>query len=65
MPLICEVIELVMARPAASSAALLMRLPVDRRCIAVEVIEEAEFEAFAACSAEMFVLITVIVWSPG
>jgi hypothetical protein len=37
-----------------------MRRPVDNCCIAVEVAELAEFDAFAACNAEMFVLITVI-----
>ena len=35
MPRICAVIELAMARPAASSRAELMRLPEDRRSIAV------------------------------
>jgi hypothetical protein len=31
-PLICEVMRAEMARPAASSLALLMRRPEDRRC---------------------------------
>jgi hypothetical protein len=35
MPRICEVIDEEIARPAESSAAELMRLPVDRRCIDV------------------------------
>jgi hypothetical protein len=41
--LICEVIEVEIARPAASSAAELMRLPVDRRVIAWLVMAEATF----------------------
>jgi hypothetical protein len=60
MPLICDVIVLLIARPAASSAALLMRLPVDNCCIAFDVIMLAELDAFDACSADMLVLITLM-----
>jgi hypothetical protein len=51
-------------RPAASSAALLMRLPVDRRSIAVPSISLARMLAFWARKAEMLVLITDIGQTP-
>src|SRR5690606_3093216 len=60
MPRICEVIDEAMARPAASSFALLMRLPVDRRSMAVPRALLALVEALAALSAPMLVLITDI-----
>ena len=63
MPRTCAVIEVAMARPAASSLALLMRLPVDRRSIAVPSILLAEFEALAARIALILVLITAMVYS--
>ena len=60
MPRTCEVIEVAMARPAASSLAELMRLPVDRRSIAVPSALLADDDALAAFIALMFVLITLI-----
>ena len=63
MPRVCEVMLVAMARPAASSFALLMRLPVDRRSIAEPSILSAETDAFDARSALMLVLITAIVCS--
>jgi hypothetical protein len=60
MPWICAVMVVVMARPAASSLALLMRLPVDRRCIATPVCCDAVIEALAARSAAILVLMTAI-----
>jgi hypothetical protein len=45
---ICDVIEFEIASPAGSSAALLMRLPVESCCIALLSIADAELEAFAA-----------------
>src|SRR6195952_2878884 len=64
MPRTCEVIEVEMARPAASSLALLMRLPVDRRSIAVPSALPATDEAFAALMALILVLITDMINSP-
>jgi len=60
MPLICDVIVLVIARPAALSAALLIFMPVESCSIACEVIDCAESDALAASMAEMLVLITVM-----
>ncbi|GAM01152.1 hypothetical protein SP5_048_00450 [Sphingomonas parapaucimobilis NBRC 15100] len=60
MPLICEVIESLIARPAASSFAELMRLPVDRRCIEVLRASEAEVDAAVARIALILLAITVI-----
>src|SRR5689334_24928957 len=60
MPRICVVILLAMARPAASSFAELMRLPVERRSIAVWSDASARRLLFCARSAAVFVLITVI-----
>ena len=54
------VIVEAMARPAASSFALLMRLPVDSRSIAVSIIFPATREPFCARKALELVLITVI-----
>jgi hypothetical protein len=58
--LIDEVIEDAMARPAASSFALLMRLPLDRRSIAVLSCWDAMRLLFCARSDETLVLMTVI-----
>ena len=63
MPRTCEVIVVAMARPAASSFALLMRLPLERRSIAVPSILLAELEAFAAFIAPILVLITAMLRS--
>ena len=60
IPRICAVIELLMARPAASSFAELMRLPVDKRSMAVESADCALAEALLARSDEMLLFITVI-----
>src|SRR3546814_20114947 len=61
MPRICEVMVDAMARPAASSFALLMRLPVDRRSIAVLSALPAAAEALDARSAEELVPIKVMI----
>src|SRR3546814_7333376 len=60
MPLICDVILLAMARPAASSLALLMRLPVDRRSSDAASDISALFEALAERIAATLVPIIVI-----
>src|SRR3954469_8877413 len=60
MPRICDVIELEIARPAASSLAELMRLPVDRRSIAVGRAWLAIRLPFCARSAAVLELITVM-----
>src|SRR3546814_16108950 len=60
MPLICDVILLAMARPAASSLALLMRLPVDRRSSDAASDISALFEALAERIADTLVPIIVI-----
>ena len=59
-PLICEVIRSLMAKPAASSLALLMRRPLDRRCMEVD--NEAWLCMRLRCAVNelMFVLITDI-----
>src|SRR3546814_10174206 len=59
-PLICDVIPVEMASPAASSAELLMRLPVESLSIACRWAASAAFAAVAARIAEMFVLMTVM-----
>src|SRR3546814_6396163 len=59
MPLICDVILLAMARPAASSLALLMRLPVDRRSSDAASDISALFEALAERIADTLVPIIV------
>ena len=64
MPRTCEVIEVAMARPAASSLAELIRLPVDRRSMAVPSALPAEFEAFDAYSAPILVLMTFMALFP-
>ncbi|HEY6868798.1 MAG TPA: hypothetical protein VI199_03475 [Novosphingobium sp.] len=51
------------AKPAASSFALLILLPVERRSIACPSILLAAIEAFDARNALIFVLITAIVCS--
>jgi hypothetical protein len=48
------------ARPAASSFALLMRFPVDRRSIELASVLSAILEELCARIAAMFVLITAI-----
>ena len=53
-----------MARPAASSFALLMRLPVDRRSIAVPRALPAAFEELAAFIALILVLMTFMAQFP-
>src|SRR4051812_28657425 len=63
MPRTCDVIELEIARPAASSLAELMRLPVDRRSMAVWRAALAIRLPFCARSADVLELITVIVGS--
>ena len=60
MPLTCEVMLVAMAMPAASSLALLIRLPVDKRSIAMPSDLAAEFEALAARIALILVLMTVM-----
>src|SRR5436305_854844 len=60
MPLICAVIELLIARPAASSFAELMRLPVDRRCIETLSAFCAEVDAEVARKALTLLAITVM-----
>jgi hypothetical protein len=52
------VIRVLMAKPAASSLAELMRIPVDRRSIALSDFSEVARNEFWALSAPMFVLIT-------
>ena len=61
MPRTWLVMEVAMARPAASSLALLMRLPVDRRSIAVPSALLAIVEALAALVAAMLVLMTFMI----
>jgi hypothetical protein len=59
-PLICEVIRLEIAKPAASSAAEFILWPVESRSI-VWLIARSFFEsAFAVTVAAVFVLITVM-----
>ena len=53
------------AKPAASSFAELIRLPVDSRSIAVDIILSFDFNAFCVSSAFAFVLITVILPPQG
>lgn len=52
---------MVIARPAASSLAPLMRRPVESRYIATPAIFDAEFDAFEARMALMLVLMTAMV----
>src|SRR5580658_3752535 len=56
-PLICVVIRVEIARPAASSAALLMRLPEDRRVMACE---RALCEPFRFCCATSELILLLI-----
>src|SRR3546814_17592990 len=60
MPRMLEVIRCEMARPAASSFAELMRLPVDRRSIAFASEDSAILAPLWALKAEILVLITVM-----
>jgi len=62
-PLICDVNRSAIARPAASSAALLMRRPEDRRAMAVCNSFCVRFELRWAVSEARFVLIVVIEYS--
>ena len=62
-PWICEVILLEIASPAASSPALLIRLPVDRRSIASFIARSFRANELAAIVADVFVLITVIMFT--
>ena len=64
MPRTCAVMLVAMARPAASSLAELMRLPVESRSMAVPRALLACDDALAAFIALMFVLITLISKSP-
>ena len=57
-PRICESMREEMLRPAASSAAELMRVPVDRRCIAVDNWRLLIVKASCACKDFRLVLIT-------
>ena len=59
-PRTSEVMRVAMARPAASSLAELMRLPVDRRSIAWDRPISALVEADEARIAEILVPITVM-----
>jgi hypothetical protein len=61
MPRISEVIRVAMERPAASSLAELIRLPVDRRSMAVCRPMLALLVAFCARSAAVLDAMTVIV----
>jgi hypothetical protein len=61
MPRIDVVIDEEIAKPAASSFAELIRLPVDRRSIAVDRAAFAVVEALAARIDEMLVPITVMI----
>jgi hypothetical protein len=58
-PRICAVKRSAMARPAASSLALLMRRPDDRRAIAVERSVSVRFELRCALSEARFVLMVM------
>ena len=60
-PRICEVILLAMAKPAASSAAELMRLPVDSCSMALDNVRLLTLIAFCATSDFTLVLITDMV----
>jgi hypothetical protein len=61
-PLICEVIFEAMARPAASSLALLMRTPVDSLSIEVDMARSFDTSAFFASMEDTFVLIDVMLF---
>ncbi|MNR39757.1 hypothetical protein D3C85_1579890 [compost metagenome] len=61
MPLTCAVMRLAMAWPAASSLALLMRMPEDRRSMAVVRLALEVLRFFWAICEVMLVLITDMV----
>jgi hypothetical protein len=61
-PLICEVIFEAMARPAASSCALLMRTPVDNLSMAVDMERSFATRAYRASNEDTFVLIVVMLF---
>ncbi len=63
-PLICDVKRSAMARPAASSFALLMRRPEDRRCSAMASALPDVCRFFCASSDIMFVLMTSDMMTP-
>src|SRR5476651_2650027 len=60
-PLICVCIRFEIARPAASSAALLMRLPDDRRVMACD---SALPDVFRFCwaTSELILLLIPSIW---
>ena len=62
-PRTCEVILLEILRPAASSAAELIRLPVERRSMAVDIARLFWESASRATRDLTFVLITDMVFS--
>ena len=53
-----------MARPAASSLAELIREPVERRSMAVDIARSLRFIASRAIIEDVFVLITVMIKTP-
>ena len=57
-PRICEVMRSVMAKPAASSLALLMRKPDDRRCI--DVVKEAWDIDKLRCAVSDWILVLIV-----
>ena len=60
IPRMFAVMRVLMARPAASSFAELMRIPEDKRSIAVDWLSPVTRKEFCAAIALMFVLITVM-----
>jgi len=59
-PRTCEVIFELIAKPAASSSALLIRKPLDSRCIDRAIVDSVLFTALAATSE----LILVFIFTP-
>jgi hypothetical protein len=62
-PRICAVILLLIAKPAASSAALLMRLPVDNCSMLLDKERLLRVKAFWLMSELMLVLMTVMIFA--
>ncbi len=60
MPRIEAVMRVLMARPAASSLAELMRVPLDKRSIEVDMFRPFMRNEFCACRALMLVLIATM-----
>jgi hypothetical protein len=58
MPRMLDVMRVLMARPAASSLAELMRMPLDRRSMAVVWFKADVRKEFCAAMALKFVLMT-------